>query len=86
MGPWSGFKIAGLTIFDFLDTVTTNFMLPIGGILLCIYMGWVAPRSFFSKQLTNDGELKSRALGLIHFIVKWIAPVLIAVVLAGQLM
>lgn len=86
VGPWSGFKIAGLTIFDFLDTVTTNFMLPIGGILLCIYMGWVAPRSFFSKQLTNDGELKSRALGLIHFIVKWIAPVLIAVVLAGQLM
>lgn len=86
VGPWSGFKIAGLTIFDFLDTVTTNFMLPIGGILLCIYMGWIAPKSFFSQQLTNDGMLKSRALGLIHFIVKWVAPVLIAVVLAGQLM
>lgn len=86
VGPWSDFKIAGLTIFDFLDTVTTNFMLPIGGILLCIYMGWVAPKSFFSQQLTNDGALKSRALGLIHFIVKWIAPVLIAIVLAGQLM
>ncbi|MCM1050575.1 MAG: sodium-dependent transporter [Paenibacillus sp.] len=86
VGPWSDFKIAGLTIFDFLDTVTTNFMLPIGGILLCIYMGWVAPKSFFSQQLTNDGALKSRALGLTHFIVKWIAPVLIAIVLAGQLM
>ncbi|WP_304644953.1 sodium-dependent transporter, partial [uncultured Duncaniella sp.] len=85
VGPWSGYTIAGLTIFDFLDTITTNFMLPIGGILICAYMGWIAPKSFFQKELTNDGKLRSRALGLIHFIVKWIAPVLITAILIGQL-
>lgn len=86
VGAWSGFTIAGLTIFDFLDTVTTNFMLPIGGILLCIYMGWIAPKSFFRRELTNDGTLRSRTLGIIHFIVKWIAPILITLILTGQLM
>ncbi|MDE6391404.1 MAG: sodium-dependent transporter, partial [Duncaniella sp.] len=84
VGAWSGFRIAGLTIFDFLDTVATNIMLPVGGILLCIYMGWVAPESFFRSQVTNDGALHSRALGLIRFVVKWIAPVLIAVILVSQ--
>lgn len=84
VGAWSGFRIAGLTIFDFLDTVATNIMLPVGGILLCIYMGWVAPESFFRSQVTNEGALHSRALGLIRFVVKWIAPVLIAVILVSQ--
>lgn len=84
VGPWSNFTICGLTIFDFLDTVATNIMLPVGGILLCIYMGWVAPRSFFRNELTNNGTLTSHVFGLIAFIVKWVAPVLIAIVLAGQ--
>ncbi|MDE7474270.1 MAG: sodium-dependent transporter [Duncaniella sp.] len=84
VGAWSDFKIFGLTIFDFLDTIATNIMLPVGGILLCIYMGWVAPRSFFQKELTNNGTLTSHAFGVIAFIVKWIAPVLIALVLVGQ--
>lgn len=84
VGVWSEFKIFGLTIFDFLDTMATNIMLPVGGILLCIYMGWVAPRSFFKNELTNNGALTSHAFGVIAFIVKWIAPVLIALVLVGQ--
>lgn len=85
VGPWSGYTICGLTIFDFLDTVTTNFMLPIGGILLCIYMGWIAPKAFFRREITNDGALRSRALRVIYFIVRWIAPVLIAIILLWQL-
>lgn len=84
VGPWSDFKIMGMTIFDFLDTMATNIMLPIGGILLCIYMGWVAPRSFFRNELTNNGTLTSHVFGLIAFIVKWVAPALIALVLVGQ--
>lgn len=62
---WSSFTIFGMTIFDFLDTVATNIMLPLGGILLCIYMGWIAPRKFFRDELTNHGTLTSHAFGLI---------------------
>ncbi|MDE6089529.1 MAG: sodium-dependent transporter [Duncaniella sp.] len=84
VGAWSDFKILGLTIFDFLDTMATNIMLPVGGILLCIYMGWVAPKKFFRNELTNNGSLKSYTFSMIAFIVKWIAPVLIALVLISQ--
>ncbi len=84
IGPWSSFEICGMTIFDFLDTVATNIMLPVGGILLCIYMGWVAPRKFFYDQLTNFGTFKSLMFRPIAFIVKWIAPILIALILIWQ--
>ena len=81
VGAWSGFKIAQMTIFDFLDTVATNVMLPVGGILLCVYMGWIAPRRFFRDELTNNGTVRSRVFSLIYFIVKWVAPILISVIL-----
>ena len=84
VGPWSGYTICGMTIFDFLDTVATNIMLPVGGILMCIYMGWIAPRSFFRNEMTNGGTLKSRIFGIVAFIVKWIAPLLIAMILISQ--
>ncbi len=84
VGPWSGYTICGMTIFDFLDTVATNIMLPVGGILICIYMGWIAPRSFFRNEMTNGGTLKSRIFGIVAFIVKWIAPLLIATILVSQ--
>lgn len=84
VGPWSDFTICGMTIFDFLDTVATNIMLPAGGILLCIYMGWIAPRTFFYNEITNNGTLRSRTFGVMAFVVKWIAPVLIAIILIWQ--
>lgn len=84
VGPWSGCTIAGMTIFDFLDTVTSNIMLPVGGILICIYMGWVAPRNFFGNEMSNYGKMRSYVFPLIYFIVKWIAPVLISIILINS--
>lgn len=84
VGPWSSYTVFGMTIFDFLDTVATNIMLPIGGILICVYMGWIAPRSFFRNEMTNYGTLTSHIFGAVAFIVKWVAPALIAVVLVSQ--
>ena len=84
LGEWSEYTVFGMNFFDLLDTVTTNIMLPVGGILLCIYMGWVAPKSFFRSQLSNNGTLRASFFEAIYFIVKWIAPVMIALILVSQ--
>lgn len=84
VGPWSGFTILGMNLFDFLDTVTTNIMLPVGGILLCVYMGWIAPADFFKSQLTNGGKFRSVVFTPVRFIIRWLAPILIAVILISQ--
>lgn len=83
-GVLSDFKIAGMNLFDFLDTVATNYMLPIVAILTCIYLGWFAPKQFFRKELSNHGTLSGTFIPAIMFIVKYIAPVLIAVILLAK--
>lgn len=41
-GPWSAIKlIKGKNILDSIDFLATNVLLPLGGILLCIFVGWV---------------------------------------------
>lgn len=82
-GCLSEFKIAGFTLFDLFDNVATNIMLPIASILVCIYMGWIAPKSFFKNQLTNQGTVKSHVFKIVLFIVRYIAPILIASILVA---
>lgn len=84
MGPWSDITVAGLNIFNLLDTVATNIMLPIGSIFLCIYMGWRAPRRLFLDQLSNKGELQSSFYAIAVFVIRYIAPIFIAGVLISS--
>lgn len=79
-GPLSGFLIGGRTIFDALDNFATNWILPIGSLLLCVYMGWFAKPGLMRSQLTNGGALRSRTAGLVIWLVKYPAPLLIAAV------
>lgn len=78
-------KIFGLTIFDFLDTFATNILLPITSIGVCVFLGWFAPRNLLRDELTNHGTLRSRLAAPVLFVIRWIAPVLIAVILLSPL-
>lgn len=80
-GSLGNMTIAGYTLFDLFDTVATNILLPTASILLCIYMGWVAPKSFFKGQLTNQGTVTSRVFHIVLFIVRFVAPILIGTIL-----
>lgn len=80
-GSLSGLKIMGLTIFDFLDNLATNIFLPIVSILVCIFIGWVVNKKYFRDEITNDGSLNASLYPVIRFIVKFIAPPLIFLIL-----
>lgn len=79
-GALSGMTIFGLSIFNFLDTLATNVLLPVVSIGLCIWLGWFAPKGLLSDQLSNAGSLKTRLAMPIRFIIRWIAPLLILTV------
>lgn len=83
-GALSHITIFGLNIFDFLDNLASNTLLPICSILICIYIGWIAPRNLMERQLTNEGTMKSHVFSVVLFIVRYIAPILIACILASQ--
>lgn len=86
LGPLSGYTVAGRNMFDFLDFITADFMLPFAAVGLCLYMGWIAPRKLLQTEMTNHGRDRSRLFRPILFIVRWLAPVLIALVLISPLL
>lgn len=84
MGSLSSVHIFGLTFFDFLDTFATNILLPLGSMVMCIYAGWFAPKGMIASQLDNSSPVRSLSTRVVLFIIKWIAPVAIAVILVAQ--
>ncbi len=85
LGSLSSFTIAGLTLFDFLDNTATNIMLPLVAISTCIYMGWFAPKKYFREELTNGNAVSRRFYKPVLFVVRYVAPVLIAAILLAKI-
>lgn len=75
---WSDVKVLGLTFFEHLDFLTSNLMLPLGGICIAIFAGWVMSENMSRAELnTNSAVGYSLWLVLIRFI----APVAVSIVL-----
>lgn len=80
----SDLTIFGLTAFDFLDSFSTNVLLPITAIGTCVFLGWFAPKHLLRQQLTNDGTVRSRISGAVMFIIRYLAPIIIAAILVSK--
>ncbi len=64
--------------FDLFDRFTANVLMPLGGLLTCIFAGWYLDRAIFRREITNDGTLRAPLFGVLVFLLKWVAPLLIA--------
>ena len=84
-GPLSDIKLFGLTIFDTFDYVSSNILLPLGGILLCIFAGWKLDKSVLHDELSNGGTIKLKMFRFYIFILKYIAPICILLILLNVL-
>ena len=65
------------TVFDLLDYLTANIMLPLGGLAIAIFSGWVMRRQDSLQELDmGDGP----AYRLWRFLVRYVTPVAVVVV------
>ena len=68
---WSGepYQWQGMTVFDMLDYLTANIMLPLGGLLIAIFAGWRMRRASLLDELDiADGRLFRFWYVLIRFV------------------
>ncbi|HOU30532.1 MAG TPA: sodium-dependent transporter [Bacteroidales bacterium] len=80
MGKLGSFTILGKNIFGLLEYLTANIMLPLGGLLIVIFIGWFHDKNLTKLEMTNNGEIKSWYFPVYFFLVRYIAPVAIALV------
>lgn len=75
-------KVFGLNPFDLFDFLSSNILMPLGGILICLFVGWVYGLPELEKRLSNEGRLANRGLiQAIFFLVRYVAPLFIGVVM-----
>jgi len=63
--------LATLTVFDSLDHVASNVLLPLGGLGLALFGGWVVPPRLLTSEL-RLGRTAGRAIVLL---LRYVAPV-----------
>jgi NSS family neurotransmitter:Na+ symporter len=83
-GSLSYITVGGLNFFDLLDTLATNIMLPLVAIGTCVFLGWFVPKQYFFDELTNKGKVSAHSFGTIRFIIRYIAPLLILMILISN--
>ena len=80
-GVWSSYKfIGGRDFLDSLDFIASNILLPLGGFLLCIFIGWY----WGTDKAIEEGNIGAKGAitlgGGYRFLIKYVAPVAIFVV------
>jgi NSS family neurotransmitter:Na+ symporter len=67
-------------ILDIMDYVSNNLLMPIVAIGTCILVGWILKPKFIIDEVTKNGEKFGRK-GLLIVMIKFVAPILLAVLL-----
>lgn len=74
---WKDFQFARGTIFDNIDFLTSNVMLPLGGLLIVVFAGWFMSPNSTAAELDPAGGRLYRAW---HGLAKFLAPVALVLV------
>lgn len=84
-GPLDGVRILGYNIFEMFDSLSGLILLPVSGLLISIFAGWVIDKQLYRDELTNGGDLKVRYFRLLRFCLRYVAPAAIGVIFLDQL-
>ncbi len=72
----SDVTLFGMTFFDLLDNFTSKIMLPLGGLLMAIFVGFIVKRKIVSDEL----EMSQTLFNFWRFIIRFIAPVAVTLI------
>ena len=74
---WKDFRLFGRGLFDLFDDLTTNIMLPLGGLMIVAFAGWVLTSAHAREELACGRRLFT----IWHFTIRYVSPVVIALIL-----
>ncbi len=75
-------KIVGkFNLFDLADHINSVYLPPIGALLTVVFLGWVANKNDIKDELSNHGSIAIPWYGIFIFIIRYVAPVALLMVL-----
>ena len=83
-GPLAAVTIIGMQFLDFFDFISNSVLMPIVAFLTCIFVGYIIK----PKAIIEEVELTSkfRKKNLFVFVIKYLAPICIVLILVSSLL
>lgn len=78
-------SLFGRSLFDLFDFTTGQIFLPLGGFLTSLFVGWYVPKHIVHEELTNQGTLRGRFIGVYLFCVRYVCPICILLIFLHQM-
>ncbi|MDU2065062.1 MAG: sodium-dependent transporter [Sporomusaceae bacterium] len=81
-----GVTIFGKGFFDLFDYISSNILLPVGGLLISIFIGYVLKKEDLKRELSNDGTLSIDGIfSAFYFVIRYVTPILLIVVFLNSI-
>lgn len=77
LADWTPVYLLNKTPFDFLDFLTSQLMLPLGGLFIAIFVGWKMSKAIVASEMDAEGH---PMFDIWLFVLKFVSPVLVAAV------
>ena len=83
-GVWQDIQPLGFSFFGLFDFISGKILLPLGGILISVYVAYVWGFSNFMRE-TNEGAKNLKVTKLWGFLMKYVIPIIIFIILVQGL-
>ena len=77
----SEYKFLGMTFFNLLDNFTSKVMLPLGGLLMAVFVGFIVKRNIVEEEL----KLNTIIFNSWRLIIRFIAPIAVTLIFINGL-
>ncbi|RLQ96487.1 sodium-dependent transporter [Falsibacillus albus] len=84
-GVLSDVKIMGKSFFDFADFLTSNIGLPLGSLLISLFVGYRLPRKDVVEEMRSGTSVPAYLFGLWYFSVRYLIPLAIVFIFLQSL-
>ena len=84
-GIWKDVTLFGMGFFDLFDFIVAKLIMPIGGMLICVFLGWIVDEKVLRAEITNMGTLRALYYPVFRFIIRYLAPICILLIFISQL-
>jgi len=76
---WSGpeYEVLGWNFFEWVDNLTAQFMLPLGGMMIALFAGWVMRKEHVRKEMSHES---ADMFEMWHVCVRYLSPALVFII------
>lgn len=81
----SPIMLLGKNLFDFLNDLADKILMPIGALLIILFIGWFADKELVRNQFTNNGTIMNSSFKLYYGTVRFFVPLILSLFILNLL-